>query len=1005
MRKFTLLTCLTLTFVFAGSVIAAELPERVQGHDSVYYGGNSEFSKSNRDSVFLIGPWGSGAQINGQFQDLQGTPAWNGWTSWDATVPVEHHWQVSDYSASNLNSTVGNLAAFCGDATFISCDPEDPVGGYGNNYDDILEYRYVVYDAGMSCTVTVDGIFNSNTEPGYDYTIFRFETADALVVTSIFDGIHSAEHFLATHTYGPADYVGGADDEVSFQIVVTSDGGWSDEDCNYWSNGACQVDDISIHCTNGNFYDFADFQDGTFGSFSPALPIGVGDFAGLWTNLEVIDPCRYNYSAQVAFIDDGTQVQGVGPSYCQNWCYGPGGYIVNTTGGADPDGHLLNLVDSPVLTWPGQVYTGVELEMDIYRHEDLSADAPGIFYNWGVRSTDDEISSPIALQPWVNRNFVYYGGPDIIRAGNVISDLIVPGATHAQVQLECKEYGYVWGWDGDDGYPAPYFDNVSFKAFQILGPGMSTREIDMAQDNFSEIGEEIDFSDLAINNVRFDGAQNKAIGNEEHNIPGDSITCNVASARVGGQLVSNRLIYTLQRNPVFDSVRDANWAASGFTDGIGDGLNSKYYYDLPDSGFLFPGDVLHYYFEATDEVGHADPQTTTLPADISGFGDFSRPMAYNTAFQVHALPSVEADGMQPSILFWNDFANRGGENKWFGALNNLGMRQGRDYDVYYTNGPSSGVGNGLGGRAVYEQIKGYTELLYTCGDLSNNTISNGNYNIDPSRDIHLLMDWFAFGEGRSAFMCGDGLVGDLNQAGALTSSFVSDLMNLQFDHFNLRSLINNQTTPLVIPVPENSVFHIIDSWIAYGGCFGINTFDAVVAGSGAERLAQFANPSGAADYNYSAATLNLPDDDRIITMPYDFMYLYTDPDHPVGSGMATRVHVLREILTFFQVPNDSMEHSDVPGVEAFFARNYPNPFNPATRIEFNLPETGHLKLKIYNVRGELVKTLIDETRPAGADFIMWDGTNEQNSHVSSGVYFYEARTGGKIHINKMALVK
>ena len=622
-----------------------------------------------------------------------------------------------------------------------------------------------------------------------------------------------------------------------------------------------------------------------------------------------------------------------------------------------------------------------------------------------MRSTADNIEDPIENQAWLDRNFVYYGGPDYVRAGDVVTDLMEPGATHAQVQLIINELGYNWGWDGNDGYPAPYYDNVRFTAYTAYGPGMSTREIDIAQDNFTEIGEAVDFSDLAVNNVRFDGAMSKAAGGEEHNVPRDSILCDVASVRVGGALTTNRLVYSMYRNPVFDSVRDADWGATGSVDAIQIGTTTTFSYDLPDSGFLFPGDILHYYFEATDEVNHANAQTATLPVNLDGFGDFSNPTAYNTGFQVHALPSVNADGSYPGILFWNDFANRGGENEWYTAFNNLGLEMGVDYDAYYTNGPSSGVGDGLGGRAVYEQIKDYTDLLYTCGDLGVNTIANGDFENDASRDIQLMTDWFAFGVGRDAYFCGDELASDLSQAGALTSGFLNDILNISVSNNDVRPFINGQTTPVVLPEDGNSVFYTTPSWVAYGGCFGINTFDAVAAGEGAERLARFANPSGAADYSYSAATLNVVGDDRVITMPYDFMYLYTDANNPVGDGLPTRVNVLKEILAYFQVDGSSWVPTDVPGADKFFAKNYPNPFNPTTKIEFNMPKAGHLTLKIYNVRGELVKTLIDEARAAGADHVMWDGTNSQGSNVSSGVYFYEARTAGEVQVSKMALVK
>jgi flagellar hook assembly protein FlgD len=95
----------------------------------------------------------------------------------------------------------------------------------------------------------------------------------------------------------------------------------------------------------------------------------------------------------------------------------------------------------------------------------------------------------------------------------------------------------------------------------------------------------------------------------------------------------------------------------------------------------------------------------------------------------------------------------------------------------------------------------------------------------------------------------------------------------------------------------------------------------------------------------------------------------------------------------------------LPGI-TFQTSNYPNPFNPSTTIKFSMPTAGHLKLSIFNVRGQLVKTLIDGIRPAGADqTIMWDGTDERGSSAASGVYFYEARAMGDVRIGKTTLLK
>ena len=222
----------------------------------------------------------------------------------------------------------------------------------------------------------------------------------------------------------------------------------------------------------------------------------MGDFAKIWTGLDDIDPCFTNTTPQVAFIDDGIVVQGTGGSDCINWCYGPAGYIVNTLGGlAGPDEHLHNAIESPVMAWPapkdgtGPDDDGILLIFEVMRHEDFSRDSPGIFYTWGVRSADTDNSAgngvqDITAQGWKDRNFVFMGGPDYFRHIDFATDLMNPGRDEIQVQLTAFELGWVWGLTGNDGYPAPYFDNVTVKVYPHLGPGMSARELDLAQDNF-----------------------------------------------------------------------------------------------------------------------------------------------------------------------------------------------------------------------------------------------------------------------------------------------------------------------------------------------------------------------------------------------------------------------------------------------------------------------------------------------------------------------------------------
>ena len=85
--------------------------------------------------------------------------------------------------------------------------------------------------------------------------------------------------------------------------------------------------------------------------------------------------------------------------------------------------------------------------------------------------------------------------------------------------------------------------------------------------------------------------------------------------------------------------------------------------------------------------------------------------------------------------------------------------------------------------------------------------------------------------------------------------------------------------------------------------------------------------------------------------------------------------------------------------------NYPNPFNPSTKISFDLPEAGNVELKVYNARGQKVKTLINKELPAGKNYIFWDGKDNNGKKVASGTYLYKIKSGRYTATKKMVLMK
>jgi len=88
------------------------------------------------------------------------------------------------------------------------------------------------------------------------------------------------------------------------------------------------------------------------------------------------------------------------------------------------------------------------------------------------------------------------------------------------------------------------------------------------------------------------------------------------------------------------------------------------------------------------------------------------------------------------------------------------------------------------------------------------------------------------------------------------------------------------------------------------------------------------------------------------------------------------------------------------------AQNFPNPFNPTTTIRFGLPQEAKIILRVYNILGKEVVTLVnDESKSAGFHAVVWDGRNATGTRVGSGLYFYQLLTDETSLIRKMVMVK
>ena len=143
--------------------------------------------------------------------------------------------------------------------------------------------------------------------------------------------------------------------------------------------------------------------------------------------------------------------------------------------------------------------------------------------------------------------------------------------------------------------------------------------------------------------------------------------------------------------------------------------------------------------------------------------------------------------------------------------------------------------------------------------------------------------------------------------------------------------------------------------------------------------------------------------------PGDIILKFKDGSIPVGSEIHTRYRV--NGVNWQQGPTirfstTGVEDNNLVIPNEFeVTQNYPNPFNPSTTIRYALPEASFVTLKIYNMLGQEVKTLVNEQKSAGTFNIQWRGDNDFGSKVSSGTYIYRVIAGAHIITKKMILLK
>lgn len=425
---------------------------------------------SPADTLALFGGPGT---LEGKFENENGEPDRQGWTTRDDTAPTSNDfWQVSGFRAANLDTTVGgNHAWWCGRPEYPACNPGDPVGGYGNNWNAVLAWGRAV-DPSRAATVTVTGILNVDLEPGYDFLYVEFVTSSSpRVIARAYDGYLEGLEFTASHTYEVGDYVGATGDSVEIWLRVVSDHTWSDEDCLWGTVGAAQVDNLQVTVEQAGGAAWI----GPVESCEPGVALtwrddsmssGSGNFAQLWTGLPDIDPDHGNDSAQWAFLSDGEIVPNVPASYTTDPRYPADALAWDYSGGRMGDAKyaLENSLISPPIAVPPDWSGVLRVELDVYFHTPVCRPQLVVL---GLLAEADATGSAESTEIWMD-GFFFREGPLYERIRYDFARADIPGGTEAvRIRVQCSLnpvscYGFY------DHLPAPYIDNVRLQ----LAPGI-----------------------------------------------------------------------------------------------------------------------------------------------------------------------------------------------------------------------------------------------------------------------------------------------------------------------------------------------------------------------------------------------------------------------------------------------------------------------------------------------------------------------------------------------------
>ena len=124
-----------------------------------------------------------------------------------------------------------------------------------------------------------------------------------------------------------------------------------------------------------------------------------------------------------------------------------------------------------------------------------------------------------------------------------------------------------------------------------------------------------------------------------------------------------------------------------------------------------------------------------------------------------------------------------------------------------------------------------------------------------------------------------------------------------------------------------------------------------------------------------------------------------------GDGLNTKAFIMGQYINYLTRQATSVNENSITPNTIVLGKNYPNPFNPTTTINYNISKQANVKLSIYNLKGEKVRVLVNKILNAGSYKAVWNGKNNAGKIVASGVYLYKLSSENSTQLKRMILMK